>query len=229
VIPGARLTRRFEVEDLVKHIFPAANLGREFDCLFMAENPNRFSDLFDLERLFQDRDRSLGQNPIKHGTVRISGDDDDRTVGLLFLGHLVNVIRRPIRQFQIEKDEIKLLLLNCGERFFDRADDDAAKTDFPQKNFKQILQVLIVINHEHGRLAGFLLFKNVLVERGLFDAPAPADLDSRQLSPLHEIVNGRQGNAKVFGGFLDGQEVMHGGKTPIWGEMGKKFRTPIAL
>src|ERR1700730_16511781 len=99
----------------------------------------------------------------------------------------------------------------------------------PKKHFDQVLEMLVVIDNEHGRLTGFLLFQNVLIEGGLFDAPASADLDGGQLSALHEIINSRQGNAKVLGGFLDGQEIMHGRKTSIHKEMGKTFRTNIAL
>jgi hypothetical protein len=121
------------------------------------------------------------------------------------------------------------LFLNRGKRFFDRADDDTAEADFPQEDFEKTLQILVVINDEHGRLTGLLLFKDVLIERGLFNAPAAADLDGGQLSTLDEIINGWQGNAKILGRFFDGQEIMHGRKSSIHGEMGKTFRTAPAL
>jgi hypothetical protein len=54
-------------------------------------------------------------------------------------------------------------------------------------------------------------------------------LDGGQLSTLDEIINGWQGNAKILGRFFDGQEIMHGRKSSIHGEMGKTFRTAPAL
>ena len=44
------------------------------------------------------------------------------------------------------------------------------------------------------------------------------------MSTLDQIINGGQGNAKIIGRFFDGQEIMHGRKSPISGEMGKTFR-----
>src|ERR1700737_4752789 len=195
----------------------------------MAQNPDSLFDLLDLERFFQNGDWAFGEDPVEHRAVGITGNDDDRAVGLLFLGHVVNVIGRPVRQFKIEKNEVELLFLNCGKRFLDCADDDATEADLPQKHFEQVLQILVVIDNEHARLTGFLLFQNVLIEGDLFEAPGSADLDGGQLSALHEIINSRQGNAKVLGGFLDGQEIMHGRKTSIHKEMGKTFSTNIAL
>jgi hypothetical protein len=52
-------------------------------------------------------------------------------------------------------------------------------------------------------LTGFFLLENVLIEGGLFDAPATADLNSGELATLDEIINGRQWDAEILGRFLD--------------------------
>src|SRR5207244_9018823 len=107
------------------------------------------------------------------------------------------------------KKEIELLFVERGERFPHRADNDAAKTDLFQEELEKILQALVVIDHEHGRLARFVLFEDILIEGSFLDAPTPADLNRRQLATLNEIVNGWQRYAQVFGRFLDRKEIMH--------------------
>ena len=80
--------------------------------------------MLDLERLFQDSDWTSGQDPVEHCAVRITGNNDDRAIRLLFLGRVVNVIGGPVRQFKVEKNQVELLFLDRGKRFFNRADDD---------------------------------------------------------------------------------------------------------
>src|SRR6202030_1972308 len=162
------------------------------DRFFVAENPNCLFQLLDLERLFQNGDRSFGQDPVEHRAVGITGNDDDRTTGLIFLDRIVNVVRRTVRQFQVEKDEIEFLFLECGQGFFHGAHDDAAEADFPEEELEKILQTFVVVDYEDGGLAGFFLLQNVLIEGGLFNAPTTADLNGRELAALDEIINGRQ-------------------------------------
>ena len=99
--------------------------------------------------------------------------------------------------------KIELLFLERGERFLDGADDDAAEADLLEENLEETLQALVVIDHEHSRLAGLVFLQDILIEGGLFDAPTAADLDGGQLAALHQIVNGRQRNPQIFGRFLD--------------------------
>ncbi len=169
----------------------SATLSSELRGFFVAEDANRLFELFHLERLFQNGDWSFGENPVEHGAVRITGNDNNGAVGLFFFNRVVNVVGRTIRQFQIEKYEIEFLFLERGERFLDRADNDATESDFAEEQFEKVLQTFVVIDDENGGLAGFVLLENILVEGGLFDPPAPADLDGGQLATLNEIINGR--------------------------------------
>src|SRR5262249_14622770 len=136
--------------------------------------------------------RTLRQNPVEHRAVGIASDNNDRAVRLIFLDHVVNVVRRTIGQFQIQEHKIKFLFFECGQRFLNGADDDATKTNFAKEKLEKILQTLVIIDHEHGWLAGLVFLENVFIERGFFDSPAATDLDSRQLASLDKIVNGRQ-------------------------------------
>ena len=74
--------------------------------------------------------------------------------GIDLLGRFINIVGWAVGQFQIEKEEIELLLFECGDRVFHRADDHAAKADLLEENLEQVLQTLVVIDHQHGRLAG---------------------------------------------------------------------------
>jgi len=137
-------------------VSPAAMLVRlrcQFRGVFVAENANGLLKLLDLERLLQNGHRSARQNPIQHFAVGITGDDNDRQFRIRFLRGIVNVVRRAVRQFQIEKEQIEFLFFERGHRFFDGADNHAAETDFLEENFKQALETFVVIDHEHGRLS----------------------------------------------------------------------------
>src|SRR2546423_10733359 len=158
----------------------------------MTENANSFFQLLDFERLLQNCDRSLGQDPVEHRAVRITSDDNDRTGGLVFLDRVINIVSRTIGQFQIEKYEIEFLFLQCGERFFHRSNNHPAEADFAEEQFEKVLQAFVVVDDQDSRLAGFFLLENVLIEGGFFDSPAPTDLDGGELTTLNKIINGRQ-------------------------------------
>ena len=161
----------------------------------MPENANRLLKLIGLERFLQNRDRPLGQNPVEHFAIGITRNNNDWALGLFPLGLIVNVVSRAVRQFQIEKNEVELLFVERGQRFFDRSNYHAAESDLLKKKFEEILQTLVVVDHEHGGLAGFVLLENVFVEGGLFDSPASTDLNSWNLTigsislPFVEILN----------------------------------------
>src|SRR4029077_18673394 len=76
-----------------------AQSGCELDRISMAQNSDSLFELLHLERLFQDCDGPLRQDAIQHFTIGVAGDDDDGTLWLLFLGHVVDIIRRTVRQF----------------------------------------------------------------------------------------------------------------------------------
>src|SRR6202171_272583 len=199
-------------------------LRGQFDGVFVPENANRLLELIGLERFLQNRDRPLGQNPVEHFAIGITRNNNDWALGLFPLGLIVNVVSRAVRQFQIEKNEVELLFVERGQRFFDRSNYHAAASDLLKKKFEEILQTLVVVDHEHGGLAGFVLLENVFVEGRLFDSPASTDLDGWKLPALDEIINGRQRDAQVFGRFLDRQEIMHGRKSASRTRVGKTFR-----
>ena len=125
--------------------------------------------------------------------------NDNRQLGIDFLGRVIDVVRWAIRQFQVEKKQIEMLLVERGERFLHGADDDSAESDFFQENVKQTLPALIVIYNKHCRLAGLVFLEDVFVERRFFDAPAATDLDGGKLPALHEVIDGRQRNPQVLG------------------------------
>jgi len=175
----------------------------------MAKNSYRLLQLLGLERLFQNRDWSLRQNAIEHFAIGVTGNDNDGTVGLIPLDEIVNVIGGTIGKFEIEKDEIEFLFLQRGDRLFDRANDDAAKANFLEEEFKQILQTLIIIDDEHSGLSGLFLLEDIFIERVFFDSPTTTDLNRGQLSALHQIINRGKRNSEIFGGFLNGEQVMH--------------------
>ena len=79
------------------------------------------------------------QNPIKHLAVGMAGDNDNRQFGIDFLGRVRDVVGRAIRQFQIEKKQIEMLLVERGQRFLHGADDDSAESDFFQENLQSVL------------------------------------------------------------------------------------------
>src|SRR5438046_6152433 len=175
----------------------------------MAKNSYRLLQLLGLKRLFQNRDWSLRQNAIEHFAIGVTGNDNDGKVGLIPLDEIVNVIGGTIGKFKIEQDEIEFLFLQHGDRFFNRANDDAAKADFLEEEFKQILQTLIIIDDEHSGLSGLFLLEDIFIERVLFDSPTTTDLNGGQLSALHQIINCGKRNSEILGGFLNGEQVMH--------------------
>src|SRR5205823_7312800 len=152
---------------------------------------------------------TFGQDAIEHFAVGITGDDDDGTIGLLPFHEIVNIIGRAIGQFQIEEDEIEPLFLKCGDRFLDGSDDNATKANLLEEELEQILQALVIVDNENSRLARLLFLEDVFIERVLFDSPTTTDLNGRQLAALHQVVNRRKRNSEVFGGFLNGKQVMH--------------------
>src|ERR1700730_1458622 len=176
-------------------------LSGELDRFFVAENADSLFQLLHLERLFQNSDRPFGQNPVKHRAVRIAGNDDDRTVRLIFLDRVVNVVGRTVGQFQIEKYEIEFLFSERSQSFSNRPDHDAAETDFAEEKFEKILQAFVIVHDQNGGLTGFFLLENVFIQGGLFDAPATADLDGWELTALNEIIHRRQRDPEIFGGF----------------------------
>src|ERR1700676_4487182 len=153
----------------------------------MPENANRLLELIGLERFLQNRDRPLGQNPVEHFPIGITRNNNDWALELFPLGLIVNVVSRAVRQFQIEKNEVELLFVERGQRFFHRPDHNAAEPDFFKKNSEEILQTFVIVHHEHGGLTGLVLLQDVFIERGFLDAPTAADLNSWQLAALDEI------------------------------------------
>jgi hypothetical protein len=189
-------------------------LRGEFDRVFVPKNSHRLLQLLGLERLFQNRDWPLRQNAIEHFAIGVTGNDNDGTIGLFPLNEIVNVIGRTVGKFEIEKDEIEFLFLQRGDRFLDGADDNATEADFLEEEFKQILQTLVIIDNQHGRLSGLLLLEDIFIERVLFNSPTTTDLNGGQLPALHQIINRRKRNSEIFGGFLNGKQVMHGFYSP---------------
>src|SRR5438552_12602223 len=185
------------------------SLRGQFYGVLMAKNSYRLLQLLGLERLFQNRDWSLRQNAIEHFAIGVTGNDNDGTVGLVPLDEIVNVIGGTIGKFEIEKDEIEFLFLQRGDRLFDRANDDAAEADLLEEDFKQILQTLVIIDDEHSGLSGLFLLEAIFIERVFFDSPTTTDLNLEQPSSLHQIINRGKRNSEIFGGFLNGEQVMH--------------------
>lgn len=183
--------------------------GGELYRVAVPEHSNRQLKLLGFERFFQDGDGTLGQDPVQHFAVGIAGNNNDGAFRLVVFESVVNVVGRSVRQFQIEKNEIEFLFLNCGDRFFDGADDHAAEADFFEKKFEKILQAGVVIHHQHGRPARFVFFENIFIERIFLNAPAAADLNGGQLPSLNQVINRREWDAEVFRGLFDGQQVMH--------------------
>src|ERR1700737_4426959 len=120
-------------------------LRDQFDGVFVPENANRLLKLIGLERFLQNRDRPLGHNPVEHFAIGITRNNNDWAFGLLPFGLIVDVVSRTVRQLQIEKNEIELLFVERGQRFFDRSNYDAAESDLFQEKFEKILQALVVV------------------------------------------------------------------------------------
>ena len=176
----------------------------------MTQNADCLSELLELERLFQNSDWTFSQNPVKHRAFRITSNDNDRTIWVLLFDRVVNVVRRSVGQFQIEKDKIELLFPKRGECITNSANDHVTQANLLKEESEKILQTLVIVNHEYGRLSGFLFFKDLLIECGLFDAPAPANVNSRNLPTLDEIIDRWYRNSEILCGFLNGQEIRHG-------------------
>src|SRR5271166_3226666 len=51
--------------------------------------------------------------------------------------------------------------------------------------------------------------QNVAVQRGFLDPPAAADLNTRNLSALYEVVDGRERNPQVLGRLFYGKEMVN--------------------
>ena len=68
----------------------------------MSENANGVFQLLDLERLFQDGDRAFGQDSVQHFAVGITRNHNNRALRLFFLGRVIDIIGRPIREFSLE-------------------------------------------------------------------------------------------------------------------------------
>src|SRR5207237_2942230 len=100
------------------------------------------------------RNRPLRQKAIEHFAIGVTGNDNDGTIGLFPLDEIVDVIGGTIGKFEVEKDEIEFLFLQRADRFLDRANDDTAKADFLEEEFKQILQTLVIIHDEHRGFSG---------------------------------------------------------------------------
>src|SRR5260370_5589358 len=77
----------------------ARNLSGQFDCVFVPENPDGSLELLELERFFQNCNRPFSQDSVEHVAVGITGNDDDRAIGLSGLGHVVNVVGWTVWQF----------------------------------------------------------------------------------------------------------------------------------
>jgi len=157
----------------------------------MTQYANCVSELLELERLFQNSDWTFSQDPVEHRAFGITSNDNDCAIWVLLFDRIVNMIGGSVGQFQIEKDKIELLFPNRGESIFNRANDDMTQANFLKEKCEKILQTFIIVNHEHGRRNGLLFFKDLPVERGLFDAPTPANVNGRDLATLDEIIDGR--------------------------------------
>jgi len=155
----------------------------------MAQNADCLSELLELERLFQNSDWTFSQNPVKHRAFGITSNDNDRTIWVLLFDRVVNVVRRSVGQFQIEKDKIELLFPKRGECITNSANDHVTQANLLKEDSEKILQTFVIVNHEYGRLTGFLFFKDLLIECGLFDTPAPANVNSGNLPTLDEIID----------------------------------------
>jgi len=168
-------------------------------------------ELIVFQRLLDHGDRAVGEDAAEHFAVGIAGDDHDGKVRMDQLQLGVDFVTGDIRQFEVEEDEIKLLLFRDGDGFGAGPDDEAAETGFFEELFEEGLEGRIVIDDEHGGLAAFVfLAEHVTIEEAALDAPAAADLDGWELAALNEIIDSRKGDPKVFGGFLYGHQFGEG-------------------
>jgi hypothetical protein len=53
------------------------------------------------------------------------------------------------------------------------------------------------------------LAQNVVIQSGFLDPPATADLNSRNLSALYEIVDSRERNSQVLGRLFYGKQIVN--------------------
>jgi hypothetical protein len=149
----------------------------------VSEDFHGLIELLDLKRLFQNRDGTDLQDAVEHVAVRITGDHDNIEVRVDFFRRSIDLIASRIRELKIEEHQIKFLSLQTGDRIFGRPDDDATKSDLLEKGMKDFLELFVIVNDQHRRLALLVLTKDIPVERGLLDPPSSPDLNGRNLAP----------------------------------------------
>ena len=120
----------------------------------------------------------------------------------------VDFVAGEVGELQVEEDEVEFLFFGAGDGFGAAADDDAAEAGFFEELFEDGLEGGVVVDDEDGGLAGALGFEDIAVDEAAFDAPAAADLDGGELAALDEVVDGGEGDAEVFGGFLNGHQFV---------------------
>src|SRR5436190_4682654 len=165
---------------------------------------DRLVELFELKRLLDDGHGPRRKDFAQDLAVGITGDDDDRKIGIERLELHIDLVSGDVWQLQIEEHEVKLLLLRHGDRFGAGANHETSKVCLLEELLEERLQSGVIIHHEHGGLAGLFAFtQHITVEQAPLDAPASSDLHCWKLSSLHEVIDRRQGDAKVFGGLFD--------------------------
>lgn len=178
---------------------------------FVTELFHREVELIILERLLDDGDWAVGEDAAKHFAIGVTGDDHDGEVGVDQLQLAVDFVPGDVGKFEVEEDEVELLLLSDGDGLSAGSDDQAAEPSFFEELFEESLEGGIVIDDKNGRLTTFVFFaKDVTIEEAALDAPAAADLDGRELAALNEIIDRGEGDPEVLGSFLNGHQFRLG-------------------
>ncbi len=172
---------------------------------FVTEELQGQGQLLDLQGLFEDGDGTEFQDVIKHLAVGVAGDDDDGESGIDLLYVLVDFVTGDVWEDEIEKTEVKLLLVESGEGVFSVGDDEPAEAGLLEEELEHVLDAGVVIDDEDGGLASLLRVEDIAIEGFFFDPPPSADLDRGQLSALNEVVNRWQRYPEILRSLLDSQ------------------------